>query len=179
MLGLRSPWVIFYTVLASTGVVGIWVFQLLNVGDGGESVMQDAMRPVLVLRVMWLLRVVCALRLLRRFKTLYTLAGALWMSRDAVGATFVLVALAQKVAACLALEVITNNPRLQTAEEVISVNHEYLPSLGMTMLTLTQSASGGLDSNTNPHMEPHRGCDGQTQPATFGGSRKPCPLLAE
>ena len=103
--GLRSPWVIFYTVLASTVVVGIWVFQLLNVGDGGESVMQDAMRPVLILRVMRLLRVVCALRLLRHFKTFFTLAGALWMSRDAVGATFVLVALAQNVAACFALEV--------------------------------------------------------------------------
>ena len=162
MRGLRSPWVIFDTVLASTGVVGNWVFLLPNVGDGGESVMQDAMRPVLVLRVMWLLRVVCALRLLRRFKTLYTLAGALWMSRDAVGATLVLVALTQNVAACLALEVITNNPSLQTTEEVISVIYEYFPSLGMVMLTLTQFASGGLDFNTNPHMEPYRGCDGDS-----------------
>ena len=124
--------------------------------------MQDAMRPVLVLRVMRLLRLVCALRLLRHFKTLHTLACALWMSRDAIGATLVLVALAQNAAACLALEVITNNPSLQTTEEVISVTYEYFRSLGMTMLTLTQFASGGLDFNINPHKELHRGCDGDS-----------------
>ncbi|CAD7956622.1 unnamed protein product [Amoebophrya sp. A25] len=99
-----SGWVAFDFVLVSTGVLVQWFLPLIFLD--GE---QDLLEPLFVFRVLRLLRLARAVRLIITFKTLWLLVRGLLTSADTITFTLLLITMTVYVFAVVGIELITKN----------------------------------------------------------------------
>ncbi|CAD7956624.1 unnamed protein product [Amoebophrya sp. A25] len=99
-----SGWVAFDFLLVSVGVLVQWLLPLIFLD--GE---QDILEPLFVFRVLRLLRLARAVRLIITFKTLWLLVRGLLTSADTITFTLLLITMTVYVFAVVGIELITKN----------------------------------------------------------------------
>jgi len=90
----------------------------------------------MVLRVLRLLRLARAVRLLVQFRTMWKLVSGLLASTGTICYTFLLITLILYVFACLGNEMITKNSLRDSDPVFNEIVEEYFPDIMITMLTL-------------------------------------------
>ena len=96
------------------------------------------MGQLLVLRVLRLLKLARAVRLLVAFKTLWMLVRGLLSSAGTMFYTFLLMTLILYVAGIMALELITKQRhKFEDSEEALYLIDRHFPELGLTMVSFS------------------------------------------
>ena len=105
----------------------------------------DSLGPIMVLRVLRLLKLARAVRLFSQFKVMWMLVRGLLSSATTMCHTFILMFLILYIFASLAIEMITKDTALRSAEpEYEELVAKHFPDLFTTMITLVYGLHQGL-----------------------------------
>jgi len=130
----------FDILLVLLGTVAVLHSHLMAAGltNGSGGSLAQKLEPILVLRVLRLLRLLRALRMVKYFKTLWRLVNGLVHTTSTMISTFVLLLLTIYISACMAIEIISKDSVLRSAEETRVILDYSFSSLGTVMITFVQ-----------------------------------------
>jgi len=130
---LTSNWVRFDLALVAQGIITDWIIAPFM----GDATVQG-LGPLLVVRVLRLMRLARALRLLVQFQALWALVRGFLSSLGTMIYSVFLMTLMIYLFACLGTEIITKGSSVQSDPELSDIVEDSFSSLPMTMLTLMQ-----------------------------------------
>lgn len=139
---MKSPAIQLDFILIILGASCTWVLEPLA-GDSGTGSSADALGPVLILRMMRLLRLGRTIRLIRVFSRIHEfwlLVRGFANGISIMMCTVVMFTLIIYVFSCLGVELITKHPLNEQDEEFKEHVERHFPNLPMTMLTLARFA---------------------------------------
>lgn len=139
---MKSTSIQFDFLLILLGASCTWVLEPLA-GDSGTGTSADALGPVLILRMMRLLRLGRTIRLIRVFSRIHEfwlLVRGFANGISIMMCTVVMFTLIIYVFSCMGVELITKHHLNQRDEEFREHVERHFPNLAMTMLTLARFA---------------------------------------
>eukprot|EP00930_Biecheleria_cincta_P039477 TRINITY_DN27139_c0_g1_i1.p1 TRINITY_DN27139_c0_g1~~TRINITY_DN27139_c0_g1_i1.p1 ORF type:complete len:610 (-),score=59.32 TRINITY_DN27139_c0_g1_i1:26-1825(-) len=131
----QDSWFIFDSSLVALGFLGTVLLPTLSVWRG-LSADVEPFRLVFVLRTLRILRLFKALRTVPWFRTAWRLIYGLLTSGNAIASTLALLLLVLFMFACLAAEVISQDPHLRTHPTTRVIIDQHFSSLPRITLTL-------------------------------------------
>jgi len=140
---MSSMWILFDAVLCLIASFSSWVVEpVVKQGSNSDRGGWAFLEPVMALRIMRMVRLLRALRLLVQFKTLWRLVQGLGNSIGAMVWTCVLLAMTLYVFSCMAVELITKDGSLRhESEQIRMIVDEHFATVPGVMLTLLQFAT--------------------------------------
>jgi voltage-gated sodium channel len=135
-VALTDRWFLFDLFLVVTGVLYLWCYTHVasNTQDGGQD--GSVVEQVLVFRLLRLMRLLRAFRLVPQLQIAWRLVWGMLTSMWTMASTLALLALMLYLFACVGVEVITKDPALWEAHP--DLLHEKFISLEKTIATLFQ-----------------------------------------
>merc|ERR1712194_22268 len=141
----KTAWFQFDAILISISAFSVWVLQPLvaaNYDNNDAMVWVDAISQVTMLRTLRILRLMRVMRPLEQFQELWKLATGLMSSLRTVLAALTMILMTLYIFACFGMELVNYSASQGDGSAAVDVMREHFSSVYVTMLTLTQFATG-------------------------------------